>query len=891
MSEQYYIVEDDLSVYPVQGHLSDRYVRYNSLFKHLTSADKVHGHEEPGIPVSPDGTLKPGTLYPSSSDSESAVRFYLPTYQLNTVDGLYTTRLKWNIAKDPVTRAIAFLVVDLAGQVPSAQGMTLREIPHVMIGRIIYKLPIHNPDGTVSSGPELAIELGPFEVREGNVRRCYYPLLEKYDFDRIYEIMTKREFGGRLEVHCFATIGYRTWRQIVTGRIDEGLQVSALAKEKLLFTNILDDQTLANLPIQATNMASYKLDLHQVDVQPMTSVEVSHLIVDSPRLNLPTTLDTGSAAAVTRLSNFSADELSTAIRNARIANPAIRHQMRGGVFSPDSPPMVTMSPAAVTSNQASLVPINLINLPSHSLEVIQPTQPIIDVAQPTIPIINIVQPTQPIIDVAQLTQPISDLSPVLNRAYAKNLSDMLATSDLVVKEPFNHITYKALPLRLLLDEKQQPALLRTEAEVMQSIDPFWFLVDTNAYIFDMPGDLRPTVTHTLFPYTIFGKSGESIGTIYQDSALQDQFYYEPQEFRLKRQDIPPYNPDLNFIFLNVVSQEAADTTLHYQVKMRYRALPYIDPDVLEQARIGRPEARFTALSPSKTRMILQVPTDASNGALTPVERTQTMVDFGEGGISDSLDLSQTEFERVITNFQQLDGVGLEGNIEATLLGENTALVPIQLSFNHNIGSVFRSSQPVALGAGMYRVTLTNRIESPVYINRIYDISLPPNGLATSMTVEPTTPIQPGETFDINYSVSPSEIAVAEITPHLSTMIQPNLAKLIVRLLINQRYKNDNFTINVRLEDGYLGGTPAGGEALTGVLVEFEPDVSVKLNTTEPQKVTLKIPLLPFLLQDVGGQFYRYRTTNLHGSVEVPKLGLRSAWQTGFGDLLVLPTGA
>jgi hypothetical protein len=891
MSEQYYLVEDDLSVYPIQGHLSDRYVQYSPLFDQLMPADKVHGHAEPGIPVSPDGTLKANTLYPSSSESESSVRFYLPTYQLNTVDGLYTTRLKWSSPRDPITGAIAFLTVDLAGQVPNGQGWTLREIPHVMIGRIVYKLPVHNLDGTVTIGPELAIELGPFESAGGNVRHCRYPVLNKPDFDRLYEIMTKQEFKGRLEVRCFATIGYQTWRQIVTGLIDDKLQVSVLAKEKLLFTNVLDDQTLANVPIEATHIASHKIDLHEVSVKPMTSVEISNLILDKPLLNLPAALYTGLHTAMLG-HEISAHELSTSIREARIANPDIRHQMRGGFSAPDNPSLMMTNPILL---QPNLTPVHLGIDIDHTDLVTGDLNPAlsIDHIDLQLPNLEVIHPTHPIIEagVVQPAQPISDISPLLNRAYAKNLSEMLVTSDLVVEESLNHAVFKALPLRLLLDDKQQPALLRTEAEVVQAVDPFWFLVDTNAYIFDMPGDLRPTKTHTLLPYQIVGQVGEVISTFYQDSALPDQFYYEPQAFRLKRLDIPPYIPDLNFIFLNVVSQDAQETTLHYQVKMRYRALPYIDPDVLERARIqtGVPGARFIALSPSKTRVVLQVPLD--DGALRLLERDQVTVDFGEGGMSDTLDLSQTEFERVIAAFQLPDGVGLHGNVEATLLGENKAQVPIELSFKCNTGSVFGYSQPTALGGGMYRVTLTNRIESPVYIHRIYDVSLPLNGVVTSMTVEPIAPVQPGGTFDITYSVNPPETVLTQIMPLLSTSIQPNLAQLIVRLLINQRYKDDTFSINVSLEDGYLGGAPSGGEPLTGVLVEFESGVSVTLNSIEPQSVTLKMPLLPFLLQDPGGQFYRYRTTNLHGSGETLRLGMRSAWQTGFGDMRVLPTGA
>ena len=48
------------------------------------------------LPVSGNGTLEAGTLYPSSTDP--SVRYYLPGYALATARGNYLTSLKWRTA-------------------------------------------------------------------------------------------------------------------------------------------------------------------------------------------------------------------------------------------------------------------------------------------------------------------------------------------------------------------------------------------------------------------------------------------------------------------------------------------------------------------------------------------------------------------------------------------------------------------------------------------------------------------------------------------------------------------------------------------------------------------------------------------------------------------------
>src|SRR5207245_3138293 len=87
-----------------------------------------------------------------------------------------------------------------------------------------------------NTGPTLWIEVGALEHVAQNVRRCQKAIFLKQDFDRIYQIMTDSSFRGQLEIHCFATVGRRTWRQIIVGPINPATQLTALTEKQVLFT-------------------------------------------------------------------------------------------------------------------------------------------------------------------------------------------------------------------------------------------------------------------------------------------------------------------------------------------------------------------------------------------------------------------------------------------------------------------------------------------------------------------------------------------------------------------------------------------------------------------------------------------------------------------------------
>jgi hypothetical protein len=199
------------------------------------------------------------------------------------------------------------------------------------------------------------------------------------------------------------------------------------------------------------------------------------------------------------------------------------------------------------------------------------------------------------------------------RAYAPSVQAVLATSDFQIEE--GNALHTVVPVNAVLTPKGLPALLKVTVEATQSI-PFFFVKDTNAYMFDIPGNIQPSTNHILIKLTTTLSDGSPGWTFFQDSAFRDLFYYQPQEFRLSRLPTYPYLPDLAVAFLDVVSQDQHDTTTattHYRVELNYRALPYLDPQAEDAARAQLADAtttpRFAALEPlnSKPSALLRQP--------------------------------------------------------------------------------------------------------------------------------------------------------------------------------------------------------------------------------------------------------------------------------------------
>lgn len=960
MPNTYYLIDDHFTVKPLSAYLSHQAAWDTGNWISTLGQEQIIGNAAgPALPITPDGQLRPGVLYESSVDPNTV--FYLPEYQLHKVDGRYTTRLKWRSEQDDPEGPLAFLTVEVIARPVLAGELALQEIPHQATARIVFQMPVegvdqsssplsaflgnwsnmddntggmtrleilplddqqvqfhgfgkcspvdcdwgltparmendaligvyefgfkqtritvrrHNnllsaelvhhfapgdgrPDrteyemlagGNLVSGPAdtrpvLAIEIGALEATNSGVRRAQLAIMDQRDFDRLYQVMTDSNLNSRLEIRCFATAGRRTWRQLVLGHSDFAQQVALLREKRVIATDLLGIQEGAPL----TENAGSNPNLVKIMLEPRTTPTLEWKEV------------------------------------TELVNPAII----GGVVETATPPILSPTVSDALIDQATRV--NRLN----------PTllKPIGRAALSDAAPAAVGSALGPRLDLRDMPSTLLSnlvVQPVLERAFARPLSELLAGSDLQVR--VDQQEYNALPLKALLAENGQPALIQINVESLQTIAPFWFSVTTHIYVFDLPGHIEPGTNHILLRRQIFNSNNEVVGIFYQDSAYRDQCYYEPQEFRIPRLAATPYLPDIRIAFLNIVSQDngtardaasANQATLHYKVLLTYHALPYIDPLLLDLAQQQVPEvkANFNALLPATAQLSLRVPTDETGGALTTVPRPDAIIDF-DHGIVDEIELSQTEFERIFAFFTSASGVGIEGLVTAALLGNMKADVPVKLSLKQHAGPLFTHTYLGPQPNGQQRVQLLNRIESPVKIESLYRVTLGRNVFAFPQTT-PGAVVPPNGTLDLAYSLQPADALVADIAPALATSINPEPMRLWPQLFINQGYIADTFTVTVKIEAGYFGTPPPGENTpLTGVEVEFD-DTTITLTAERlTAVVTLRMPLLPYLLNNTKAKQYQYTVTNLLGDDKVPGAKSEELHDEG-EELTVVPVG-
>jgi hypothetical protein len=430
-------------------------------------------------------------------------------------------------------------------------------------------------------------------------------------------------------------------------------------------------------------------------------------------------------------------------------------------------------------------------------------------------------------------------------------------------------------------------LVRVTAETTQTVAPFCFPVATNAYMFDIPGDLTPTTNEILIPNTV---DIDGVPTIfYQDSAFPDRFYYRPQQFRLARAQTAPFLPSLVFGFEDVsVDPGVANPT--YRVQAAYRAAPWISPLALAQIRqqvpAGASPPNFLPLSPVSASVSLTLPAAGDDAPAAITTEADPSVTFDQG-IAGQLELSPDQFKAFVL---ALNNFGIDGTVDAALIGSTRTSVPVNLSLKANVGHVF-SRQVRALDTpGAYELTLTNDLESSVLVQAAHGSVVAPGVFATPMGFTPSS-VQPGGTMTVSYAVQPTSAVVLDIHPDLELTIQVDPAVVLPHLMINEGYTSETFTLPVATSAAYFGSPAPDGSVLTGLQIEFDSAAPVQLTASALQsQVVLRMPLLPYLLNEANAMQYRYRVTSIWAAEPVPTWGTPGAWQNGEGNaaLNVIP---
>jgi len=473
---------------------------------------------------------------------------------------------------------------------------------------------------------------------------------------------------------------------------------------------------------------------------------------------------------------------------------------------------------------------------------------------------------------------------VRNRVSVQGTSVFIAPNSPMVSKPQQTIRPVVGPARTPIrplppQNSGAPVLVQSQVTCTQAIDPFWFNTETHGYMFDLPDN--PGSNHVLLKKDVH-VGGKSV-TFFQDSTLRSQAYYEPQEFLLPRVDVAPYSPNLLFAFKNVIGD---DNVLSYSVDIGYQVVPHIDPVFLNQARLDfEGDVSFTALMPVDSRLSLRLPVGEGDD-LVDVDRDEADVTFDEG-ILDEIDLTPSQFQRVFASFQSPNATGCQGSVKATLLDGSEVDIPVRLSLRENAGVLFDRWLTADREPGIYHVELRNRIESEVTISSVLPVFLGARAAAQYLGNVPLpVSIAPQESITLDYRVSPPDAPVFSLEPNLETDIAVDYGKLWPAITVNEGYSDATFDIEVAVVPGVFDASSDAMEPLTGIRIDFDSAVSVELTPQQPSKVvSLRMPLLAFLMNSPDAMTYQYQVANLHAGGAA---GLPSDWIAGIGNLMVTP---
>jgi|CXWK01.1.fsa_nt_gi hypothetical protein len=779
---------------------------------------------EAAVPLSADGSLRPGELYESTGGAD--VYFYLPTYTLRRVAGQFTTRLKLRDAQQEPEGPLAWLTIELVADPPDLRAMllrpgtTLKEVPHTIRLRLGYQVASADAAGSLTPPPDasrttLWLDLEPLNRQDAVVAVSRTPVPTQERYDRLFQIMTDPQYNTHLEIQCLATVGQRTWNQWFVGdlltRRNFSFDQAHMMKVQPEFARAIHDSA-------ATLLTQPAFD---ISATPVTPVD------DATRPATPL-VDTFTIASLLDVTPVTATQpvFTLSAFNGSILSAATMVGRAGGLEAADE---------TLATNLVAGRPVNL--------------------AFSAFP-----------------TATLATLTPALQ------MGELHTTPDIATQMV---ATY--LPLQVVVDSDNKPAIVRREVVTTQTI-PFQFAADSEAYMFDAPVDTGTTLV--LFRTDI--AVDEATVTFYQDSLVREQVYYEPQEFRLARLPAYPHLPSLLFAFNDIQAVPDDDAApgdgagdIDYRVRCTYNVKPYINPLFLMKARLEYgPEARFTALTPSAAGLLLAVPQDGG-GLGTEQPATDVLISFDDG-IVGGVELSPGQFAQLVAAFQSPLGVGMQGHVDATLIDASRVQIGVEVSLRKNAGRFFAVSNPVAEGEGVYAVTLRNRLESPVQIEAMAPVTLGQQATAAPLGLPPAEPIPPGAETTLRYQITPPEFIPLHLEPALTVSILPDLGVLLSQLMINEGYHKDTFDVTASIDPAFLIAP------LTGVRVTFDSGPSVELGPAKLSAVvTLRMPLLPRLLNSAEALNYRYCVTNLTAAGDGPA----TDWTEWTGDLPVTPAGA
>lgn len=748
--------------------------------------------------------LAANVLYPASNNA--GVHYYLPLYKVAVDNGKPGVELRYSGGE---SGNAGQLTIELTWDAPAPPaGVQARAMDHLAQLELSFLIPVQN--GPTSAGRE-SIALQPLQQQGNGRAKSITIFAAKAQFDAVYQAMVDPNRQATLNVRIKARVGVRTWQQVVVGgMVTKDRQAAVLQRRGALFTQVLNNETLAGAGKRAPNVNSIRVPMKMATAVDQQRAAAVHSMIAQPVA--------ASQASV------------KSIGKASVAGAAMKMMGR-----PVAVPAMTMSSALRSVRVA----------PAATAVAAQPA--------------------------ARAAAPLSAV--LLSRVNAPVLADAVVRSDLQINNR------QALPVRIALGTERQPAIIDTELEAQQQ---FGFQFAAASEVYAVAGFVSGGI-HLLLPMLLTRANGTP-AIAFQDNLMRDVVHIAPTQFRLQRDNEPPFLPGLAFLpadFGTTAADNAADAEVLFQVIMNYDLEPWVDPEIIELARAevakqGIP-ARFTPILPKEAKLSLDLDLLGDEQ-----QRKDAKVETASG-ITDTLILDASLFTRIWRERLAQPGVGISGRVTYKLFDGTEAASDILITLWETSADVFEVDPlgPVSGQPGRQRVRVRNKIESPVTIT-----GLPVDAVSPGVVANAADPgsvlnkrLEPQQTIEIDYQITPADAPVESIDPVVLGSVDPNISALLKGLMVSTGFSSLGFTVGVSTAAGAFGRTPQPGEEpLTGLLVEFDDGTKAKLT---PESPAAEVSLLGRLTDALLGveteqQRYFHRVTNLHPSGE----GARTGWSEG-----------
>ncbi len=435
-----------------------------------------------------------------------------------------------------------------------------------------------------------------------------------------------------------------------------------------------------------------------------------------------------------------------------------------------------------------------------------------------------------------------------------------------------------------------PVQYRATTVVINSTIPFFFDKDLDKNIFSQLGNVGDGLTAWNI---VRVSSGGREHAYYQDRGQRNQVYFLPDSFKISRQAIPPYSPNIT---VTTNGQDVNSVTL----TMSFIAVPVWDPSRLAGAAtalqnvLSLDNVNLSALfnaSPQCLSLALSLPLDDGSGSVGLVAQPHAMLSIVDG-IRASVTLKLPQFLQMYDALFDSVSPLLTGQLTVTV-GNDVEPIPVTAHAADFVGEIFTSSTAIDAAGNQLVITLQNGIESTIHIDDLPG-TVVQGGAAVGNVVEKVTPAlpvqlapaqvtpqtKPADSITVSMQMPTGTVAdntCSVMFDHSKVRVVPDSTAIWYAIVQNKVVSPVTRTITIGFSMAVLkppaAGTTPATPTILAVQAVFENgqtatfDGSLTPNSSGLVYVTvqLAVPLEQYILQQAQSGMYKYRVDTITAS--------------------------